>query len=77
MGHSDQNPTHIEYIFICVCVCRERERERMAYMLFSEPALAKSPFSSAYLSDRKRESDANNFGGAVSKPFTLCAKCVY
>jgi len=36
-----------------------------------------SPFSSAYLSGRNRESDANNFLGAVSKLFILWAKYVY
>lgn len=58
--------------------CRDEEiRERERYLLFSAPALDKSPFSSAYLSGRKRESDANKFFGAVSKLFNLCAKYVY
>lgn len=51
----------------------ERERD----LLFSAPALDRSPLSRAYLSGRKRESDANNFLGAVSKLFILCAKYVY
>lgn len=47
------------------------------YLLFSAPDLDISPFSSAYLSGRNRESDANNFLGAVSKLFILWAKYVY
>ena len=62
-------------VCVCVCVYIERERERRN-LFFSEPDLDRSPFSSAYLSGRKRESDANNFLGAVSKLFILCAKCV-
>lgn len=61
-------------VYARVCAC-ERERERD--LLFSEPALERSPFSSAYLSGRKRESDGNNFLGAVSKLFNLCVKYVY
>ena len=65
------------YMCVCVCVCIEREREReRRNLFFSEPDLDRSPFSSAYLSGRKRESDANNFLGAVSKLFILCAKYV-
>jgi len=46
-------------------------------LLFLAPAFDMSPFSSAYLSGRNRESDANNFLGAVSKLFILWAKYVY
>lgn len=44
------------------------------HLLFSEPDLDKSPFSSANLSDRNRESDGSKFLGAVSKLFILWAK---
>lgn len=47
------------------------------HLLFSALDLDKSPFSSAYLSGRNRESDANNLLGAVSKLFILWAKYVY
>jgi len=50
---------------------------KVSNLLFSAPDLDRSPISSAYLSGRKRESDANNFLGAVSKLFILCAKYVY
>lgn len=43
-------------------------------LLFSNPALDRSPFSRASLSGRKRESDANSPLGVVSKLFTLCPK---
>lgn len=46
------------------------------HLLFSEPDLDKSPFSSANLSDRNRESDGSKFLGAVSKLFILWAKWV-
>ena len=49
----------------------------MSNLLFSVPDFDRSPISSAYLSGRSRESDANNFLGAVSKLFILWAKCVY
>lgn len=46
------------------------------YLLFSEPDFDISPFSSANLSGRSRESDASNFLGAVSKLLILWAKYV-
>lgn len=49
----------------------------MQYLPFSAPDLDMSPFSSAYLSGRNRESDANRFLGAVSKLLILWAKYVY
>lgn len=58
----------------------ETRIEKLKYetnLLFSKPAFDMSPISRAYLSGRKRESDANNFFGAVSKLFSLCAKYVY
>lgn len=47
------------------------------YLDFSAPALLMSPFSRAYRSGRRRESDASSFLGAVSKLLTLWAKWVY
>ena len=72
---TDQQSQESAIIIMCVCACgREREREDL---LFSRPAWDRSPFSSAHLSGRNRESEANSFLGAVSKLFILCAKCVY
>ena len=51
--------------------CNYRQRRNL---LFSVPDLDKSPISRAYLSGRKRESEASNFFGAVSKLFILWAK---
>lgn len=69
------------YPFVsCACVyvyVREHMHVREKDLLFSKPAWDRSPLSSADLSGRKRESDSNNFLGAVSKLFSLCAKCVY
>ena len=78
-----------KYLFTPMSLCmqyaymstiEEIERGRMRKgrdLLFSNPAFDRSPCSSAYLSGRKRESDANNFFGAVSKLLILCANCVY
>lgn len=66
------------YFFIHACPQeRKWETERGRYLLFSSPAFARSPCSSAYLSGRKRESEASNFFGAVSRLFNLCVKYVY
>lgn len=51
--------------------------EQESNLLFSAPALERSPLSRAHLSGRRRESEANSFFGAVSKLFILCAKYVY
>jgi len=58
------HPHNKDYV---VCYLKEKVKN----LLFSAPDFDRSPISSAYLSGRRRESDANNFLGAVSKLFIL------
>lgn len=61
----------LNYIFFWVQGDRKGAKEMVMNLLFSVPDFDRSPISSAYLSGRSRESDANNFLGAVSKLFSL------
>jgi hypothetical protein len=66
-----EHPLNKVQLSVWAQVDRKGTKEMVMNLLFSVPDFDRSPNSSAYLSGRRRESDANNFLGAVSKLFIL------